>query len=311
MGSTRERSWELGLGCPRAGWVLPGKPGTNTDQAPSPSEILGIQRFTPETRFHALRSSHQNVLYHSLSEGVSSPSWEECGSSRLRLQDSWCGLSGARVTLDSGHSDTGSSLWWFSGTLDNTRETSSFPAAQTAPQTKGSRALLVGAWLRTGPGSGGRAMREAGHPLPLRVHLDPAYQTLPCVPGHHFLALCRPDGSLQPCSWAKAPRTLTKAGSGRTLQAGAGPQGWESGWSCLVERRPGTASWAPTPGVCLVPFALSDSHFCGCFLDEVFLCCSLPDGHRKRAVRVWVESGSSPSVVEFWGTDGVAEAVLS
>lgn len=49
-------------------------------------------------------------------------------------QDSWpCLLFGALVTLVSAHSGIGSSLWWFSGTPDNSPKTSSFPTAKTEP----------------------------------------------------------------------------------------------------------------------------------------------------------------------------------
>lgn len=71
------------------------------------------------------------------------------------------------------------------------------------------------------------------------------------------------------------------------------------------------ASWAPSAGVCLAPFALSVSPSCGAFWMRLFRASPLPDGDTEEAGRVWEEPGPSPSVVGFWGTAGGAEGVLS
>ena len=77
---------------------------------------------------------------------------------RLPLQDS-------RVTLDSGHGDTGSSLWWFPGTLDNSPETSSFPTPGLEPPgDKGPSWLVLSRGQDLALEDSARAVREAGSP---------------------------------------------------------------------------------------------------------------------------------------------------
>lgn len=61
---------------------------------------------------------------------------------------------------DTGHSDTGNSLQWFSGTLDNFPKTLFSPTPGMEPRVDG--ALLVSAQLRTGRGSGGQLEGSEG-----------------------------------------------------------------------------------------------------------------------------------------------------
>jgi len=88
----------------------PGDPEVNTRDTVPPSQIF--------TREYALSQSQRRSELPVL----------EGGSAWPHPQDSWPGLLfGALVTLVSGHRGTGSSLWWFSGTLDHSPKDLIFP----------------------------------------------------------------------------------------------------------------------------------------------------------------------------------------
>lgn len=117
------------------------------------------------------------------------------------------------MTRDSGHGDIGSSLWWFPGTLGRPHLSQllrrSLPWIKDPPGWR-SAEDMPWLWRR----AWGRGVREAGSPLPLRVHLDPACWTLPSAPGGHFLTcadlvpLRSPARGQSVFTWATAPPAL-------------------------------------------------------------------------------------------------------